>query len=164
LLDLNGDSFDLWAQNPAAATVVLFTRSDCPVSNRYAPEIRRLYEAYHPRGLEFYLVYVDPREQPDAIRHHMQEYGYTCHAVRDPKHALVAYCHATATPEAVVFDRNQKIAYMGRISDLYPELRIPRPEPTTHELADAIDATLEGRHVEIPRTKAVGCAISDLKD
>lgn len=164
LLDLDNHPFDLWPPDRAAVTVVLFTRTDCPIANRYAPEVRRVYEACHPRGVEFYLVYVDPRESPDAVRRHLAEYDYRCPGVRDPDHILVAFCHATATPEAVVFAADRTVAYQGRIDDRYADLGRPRSEPTTHDLADAIAATVGGRPVAVPRTKAVGCLIADLKD
>lgn len=164
LLDLDGHSFDLWKQRPAHTTVVVFTRSDCPISNRFAPEICRLHEAYHPRGVDFYLVYVDPRETSDAIRQHMQEFNYPCSALRDPSHSLVAYCQATATPEAAVFNGEREITYLGRINDLYVELGSQRAEPTTHDLEDAIESTVQGRPVATPRTRAIGCSIVDLKN
>ena len=65
-------------------------------------------------------------------------------------------------PEAAVFDRHRKITYVGRINDLYSELGSARPEPTTHELADAIESTLSGQPVQVARTKAIGCPIADL--
>jgi AhpC/TSA family len=117
LLDLDGQPFDLWRGGQDKITVVVFTRSDCPISNRYAPEIRQLYESFHPRGVEFYLVYVDPHEAPDAIRTHLQEYQYPCIALRDPEHTLVAATGATVTPEAAVFAADHKLAYHGRIDD-----------------------------------------------
>src|SRR5213078_2580415 len=40
--------------------VCLFTRTDCPVSNSYAPPVRRMYEKFSPLGVGFYLVYPDP--------------------------------------------------------------------------------------------------------
>ncbi len=57
-LDLDGHPFDIGKKQPSPITVVIFTRTDCPVSNRYAPEVRHLYETYHPRGVDFFLVYV----------------------------------------------------------------------------------------------------------
>lgn len=160
--NLDGQPFDLWSQGEPAATVLLFTRSNCPISNRFAPEVRRLHELYHPQGVKFFLVYVDPREQPEAIRLHLAQYDYPCPGLRDPEHALVAKCEATTTPEAVVFDRQGAIAYRGRINDLYAALGNPRAEPTTHDLDDAIESTIAGREVAVPRTKAVGCRIADL--
>ncbi len=165
LLDLRGNPFDLWQhQKQAVVTVVVFIRTDCPISNRFAPEIDRLCALYQPRGVAFYLIYVDPRETADGIRQHLHDYAYPCGGLRDPAHSLVAYCHATTTPEAVVFDAHRDIVYEGRISDLYVEVGNARPEATKHDLADAIQATLNGRPVVNPRTKTLGCAIADLKE
>lgn len=161
ILDLDGQPFDLW-QHQDRVVVAVFTRSDCPISNRFAPEIRQMCATYQPRGVDFYLVYVDPLEEPEAIRRHLQEFDYPCPGLRDPQHQLVAHCQATITPEAVVFNRHQQIAYLGRVNNLYSELGSARPEPTTHDLADAIEAALAGKAVPNPRTKAIGCPIADL--
>lgn len=163
LLDLDGHPFDLW-KKPGGLTVVLFTRSDCPIANRYAPEIRRLYEKYQSRDVSFYLIYVDPSEQPEALRKHLKEYDYPCQGLRDLKHTLVAHCGATTTPEAVVFGSDRAIVYRGRVDDHYLNLGEARTQPTTHDLADAIEATLQGKPVANPHTKATGCLIADLKD
>jgi hypothetical protein len=163
LIDLEGSPFDLLSAGQNRVRVAVFTRSDCPVSNRYAPRIRELHEEFHPRVVDFYLIYVDPKEPAEAIRAHLDEFDYPCVALRDPEHSLAAYTQATVTPEAVVFDANGKITYRGRIDNLYAELGKARPEATTHELRDAIEATLSGRLVAEPVTKAVGCYIGDLK-
>jgi hypothetical protein len=162
LLDLDERQVDFWHRD-AAVTVVVFTRTDCPIANRYAPEIRRLFDLYHQRGVEFTLIYVDPRENAASIRRHLQEFGYPCSAFRDPKHTLAAYCGATRTPEAVVFAKDRTMTYRGRIDDLYVDVGKPRAEATAHNLADAIEATLDGQPVAEPRTNAVGCLIADLK-
>lgn len=162
LLDLDGKRFDLWNAGQSRVRVVLFTRSDCPISNRYAPEVRRIYDTFHPRGVDFYLIYVDPSEQPAEIRNHLREYEYPCPGLRDPEHTLVALTGATVTPEAVVFDGNRNIIYRGRINDLYVDLGKSRAEPTKNDLQDAIEATLAGQPVAEPVTTAVGCYIGDL--
>lgn len=161
--DLDGAAFDFNASIAKAPTVVLFTRSDCPISNRCAPEIARLYEGFHPQGVAFYLVYVDPRETPAVIRDHLKQFAYPCQALRDPAHSLVAHCQATVTPEAALFDRQGQIVYQGRINDQYAELGKAQIKPTTHDLADAIEALVSGRPIAVPRTKAVGCSIADVQ-
>jgi hypothetical protein len=163
LFDLDGKPVDLWRQ-PTHVTVAIFTRTDCPISNRAAPEICRLCEKYRPRDVDFYLIYVDPNQGAAEIRQHMKDFAYPCTALRDPEHSLVAYCHATATPEAVVFNQNRKITYQGRINNLYVDVGNSRAEPTTNDLDEAIEATVSGRPVANPRTRAVGCAIADLKN
>lgn len=163
LVDLAGQPRKLWQTGQDGPVVVIFTRSDCPISNRYAPEVRRLYESFHPRGVEFYLIFVDPRETADAIQAHLKEYEYPCPAVRDPMHRCAARTGATVTPEAVVFNTERHVSYRGRIDDLFVDFGKSRPAATTHDLEDAIVATLEGRRVAEPVTKAVGCYIADLK-
>jgi hypothetical protein len=62
LLDLDGHTLDPLAGAAARASVFLFTPTDCPISNRYAPELHRIRNAFAPRGIAFLLVYVDPSQ------------------------------------------------------------------------------------------------------
>ncbi len=140
----------------------MFTRTDCPISNRLIPEVCRLHDVYQTRGVDFYLDDVDPNESPDDIRRHLSEYRIPCQALRDPRHDLANDSGATITPEAVVFGKDEKMTYRGRVNDLYVDIGRARAEPTTHDLADAIEATVLGRPVATPRTEAVGCKIEDL--
>jgi len=144
------------------AIVFLFTSTDCPISNRYAPEVRRLASAFMPEGVLFRLVYPDPHEDTTAIRAHMAAFAYSgaTDALRDPKHALVAAVGATITPEAVVWAQG-RVQYRGRIDDRYVDLGVERPAATTHDLADALAAVVAGRPVPNPETQAVGCYIAD---
>lgn len=57
LLDLDGNGVDPIGKGAGSITVALFVDSDCPVSNRYAPEMQRLHAHYAPRGIKFWLVY-----------------------------------------------------------------------------------------------------------
>ena len=171
-VDLEGQPIDPLTATDAKVTVLLFTMTDCPISNRYAPEVSRLYDQFKNRGVEFWLVYPDPDNTADRIREHMKNYGYHCRAVRDSDHVLVELAGATRTPEVAVFvTANQSsgeapqrnMLYRGRIDNWYQDFGKNRPEPTTHDLEDAIAAALESRPVSHPRTSAVGCYITDLK-
>jgi hypothetical protein len=73
----------------------------------------------------------------------------------------VKFSGATITPEAVVV-ANGKVVYRGRIDDRYVEIGVERAAPTTHDLADALTATLAGTPIARPITQAVGCFIADL--
>ena len=152
-------------QAPAGtrAIVFLFTSTDCPISNRYAPEVRRIAEAFGSKGVAFRLVYPSPAEDARAIREHMAAYSYTgiADAVRDPKLALVKFAGATVTPEAVVVVGG-KVVYRGRIDDRYVDLGRERPAPTRHDLFDALTAIVSGKTAPLATTQAVGCFVSDL--
>ena len=166
LLDLAGQPVDPFAGMDAKATVFLFVRADCPISNRYAPEVRRLVQRFASQGVAFKLVYVDPTEPSEEIREHMREYGYHMAALRDNEHALVKMTGAKVTPEAAVFVPGQSAArmvYRGRIDDQYVDFGKARPAPTTHDLEDVLEAIVRGRTVIAQTTRAVGCFIQDLK-
>jgi hypothetical protein len=143
------------------AIVFLFISVDCPISNRYAPEIRRLNEKFAPRGVVFRLVYPNPAESPEAIRGHLKDYRYPASAIRDPRQQLARFAAATITPEAAVYDRQGRRLYLGRIDDRYVALGLERPAPTRHDLEEALDAALAGKPVQQPTAPAVGCFIAD---
>ncbi|MBI3403754.1 MAG: hypothetical protein HY048_20265 [Acidobacteria bacterium] len=144
------------------AIVFLFTSTDCPISNRYAPEVRRLATTFGPKGVTFRLVYPNPAETAAAIREHMTAFAYAgvAQAFRDPTLDLVKFAGATITPEAAVVAAG-RVVYRGRIDDRYVDLGLERPAATTHDLGDAIEAILTGQPVRHPTTQAVGCYIAD---
>ena len=161
-------ALDPFSQRSAKAVVLLFVRSDCPISNRYAPEVRRLYERYSPRDVRFYLVYPDRDESVDSIAKHKTEYGYPLESIRDPKRLLAARAQAKVTPEAAVFVPSAgkpwwQLVYHGRIDDRYVDFGKSRPEPKVRDLDEALTAVLAGKPVKRPETKAVGCYLSDLR-
>jgi thiol-disulfide isomerase/thioredoxin len=160
--DLVSKSFDPFRAARGKVVVLLFVRTDCPISNRYAPTIQQL-SAQNRDKAAFFLVYPSKKETADSIRKHEREFGYTLAALRDPQHILVKQSHAQITPEAAVFDVNQQLVYHGRIDNLYEDFGHARKSATTHELADAIEAATAGKTLSANATPAVGCYISDLE-
>jgi len=143
------------------AAVFVFVSTECPVSNRYAPEVVRLYDGLAANGVRFTLVYPNPAESASDIRTQLKEYGYPMDALRDPAHAFVKRIGISITPEAAVFTPDGKLAYRGRLDDRYVSLGLERPAPTRRDLADALTDLLAGRPVRTPRTQAVGCYVAD---
>src|SRR4051812_17114623 len=73
VIDSNGKPLDPFA-SAAKARVFLFVRTDCPLTNRYAPELRRIASDFASRGVEFWLVYPDRAETASGIEGHIAEY------------------------------------------------------------------------------------------
>jgi hypothetical protein len=158
--DLGNEAIKRLCAERAKAVVLIFTRTDCPIANRYAPEIRRLTTKFAPQGVLFRLVYPEASETPEAIREHLTAFQYPCEAWRDPAHVFVRHFGVTVTPEVVVFVPDGKLtAYRGRIDDLYVDFGRARAAPTTHELEEALEAVLSDRPVGVATTTAVGCSI-----
>ena len=146
---------------PAAgveANVLLFVMTDCPISNRYAPEVRRLHDEF-AGAVRFWLVYVDAHRPLDELQAHRTSFGYPFAALRDVDGALVALAGATVTPEAVVFDAGRRMVYRGRIDDRYVSFGVARRAPRTRDLRDRLRRLAAGEALAFSETRAVGCYI-----
>jgi AhpC/TSA family len=159
--DLSGRPVDPFQASHGKIVVLLFVRTNCPISNRYTPTIQRLSTAFAEK-VKFWLVYPDKAESASQIRAHDEEYHYTLSALRDPEHILVKEARATITPEAAVFTPAGQLVYHGRIDNWFADMTRARPAPTTHDLKDAIEAAVEGKQPTVATEQAVGCYISDL--
>jgi hypothetical protein len=149
-------------ENPQKkATVLIFVRADCPISNHYAPEIQRLHGKYTSQGLAFWLVYSDPDTPETEITDHLKDYQLTVPALRDPQHALVKRAGATVTPEAAVFLADGRQVYCGRIDDRYADFGKERLAPTRRDLDEVLASITKNKTITPSRTKAVGCYIPD---
>ena len=141
-------------------TVYVFTTTDCPISNRYAPEIQRLARKFDSKA-RFILVYPVPGDSPEMIREHRQKFGYALESIRDTGQKLVKQTGVTVTPEVAVMKGGQ-LVYRGRIDDRYVELGRERPAPTNRDLENVLEAILAGKRPAVRETQAVGCILSDL--
>lgn len=161
--DIHGKLVDPFSSQ-AHARVFLFVRTDCPITNRYAPELQKIAAQFIREQTDFWLVYPDATELVQSVESHLQQYGFPGTVLFDPKHQLVARAHATVAPEAAVFDRAGKLVYHGRIDDRYVDIGKSRPEgPQTHDLERALALTLHGKPVTPSQTRAVGCSLADVE-
>jgi thiol-disulfide isomerase/thioredoxin len=159
--DVAGRQVQLFDQSSSKLAVLIFVRTDCPIANRYAPEIEHLYQAYASR-VTYYLVYPDANESAVAIQKHLSDYGYTVPALRDPKHVLVKLAKARVTPEAAIFSARGELLYHGRIDNRYISFGKARNRPTHQDLEEALLAALAGLPIKEVVTRAIGCSLADI--
>lgn len=160
-VDLAGKPLDPFEKSQGKPLVLIYVRTDCPVSNRYAPALEAFGKKYAERAV-FMLVYPDKTETPQAIGKHIKAYGLAFMPVRDPEHELVKLGEVEITPEVAVFNAQRELIYHGRIDNWYEDFGRARPAPTTHELDEALQAVLSGRSAPAS-VGGVGCYISDLQ-
>lgn len=142
------------------AVVLLFVGRECPISNRYAPEVIRICHNYAAKGVAFYVVYAEPGLPSIVARKHALDFGFPCPALLDGKQQLAKLAGATVTPEVAVFTGGKR-RYLGRIDDWYAALGQARPAATTHDLCDTLNALLAGKPVPHPQTRAIGCYLPE---
>ena len=109
--------------------VLVFTTTDCPISNRYAPEIQRLAAKFADQA-RFELVYPVPTDSPELIREHRKRLGYSLESIRDTGQKLVKQTGVTVTPEVAVM-AGERMVYRGRIDDRYVDIGQGTAEPDT---------------------------------
>lgn len=166
LLDANGRAVAPLPAPRDPTTVFVFASTECPITNRYAPELRRLHERFARDGVRFWLVYPDPKEGPEDVRRHAQSFGYGFEALRDPKHDLVRLVGAQVTPEAAVYigdPEGPRLVYRGRIDDRNVAFGRSRPVPTTRDLEDVLLALERHESPTARSTTAIGCYITALE-
>jgi len=139
--------------------VLIFVLHDCPICNRYAPEINRIAADYKPSDVATYVVYEERDLRPSQARAHAKAYGLTCGLLYDPWHELANKVTATSAPEAVVLSPTGEVVYRGRIDDSFYHFGMLSRQPTTHDLRDAVDALLAGKEIAVSQTPVVGCSI-----
>ena len=160
LLDLEGRPVDPLEASTKPAVCLLLVRVDCPISNRYAPEVRRLAGVFEETA-DFRLVYSDADETAEAIRAHVADYDYDIPALRDPEQRLRALTGARVTPEVAVFAGDGNLVYVGRIDDRYVDFGKARPEARTRDLEQVLTELAAGRSPAFRRTTAVGCPFAE---
>jgi hypothetical protein len=162
LTDLQGHSVEQLATAGERVVVLIFAATDCPISNRYIPEIERLRREQSERGVAFWWVFPNPGDTLPIVRRHSKDFSISTPTLIDPQQELVHMAHASVTPEAAVFAVNHgalREVYRGRIDDRYIAFGQERPQATHHELEQAIEAALTGKPAPEPAGSPVGCSI-----
>jgi peroxiredoxin len=159
---IDGRTYEPLVVAPHKAAVLVFILQDCPICNGYAPQIQRLASEFESRGAVFYIVHVDPTLSTDDARRHAKDFGYTLPVLIDRKHELVGRLDVRTVPTAVVLGPDGAPRYAGRIDNRYAALGRSREAATTHDLRDALLATIDGKPARVTRAPAVGCSVPDL--
>jgi hypothetical protein len=157
--DIDGVSRHVLSPAANQLDLLFFISADCPISNRYAPEIQRVCNDYRSRGVRCFTVYPEALET-SAVKRHRQDYRFdpSIPAVIDRDHRLVRAVGPRVTPEAALYSSSGRL-YRGRIDDLYVDVGRSRSAPTRRDLRMAIDAAIAGKPIEAAETEAVGCFI-----
>jgi len=159
VFDIMGRLVNPFDEKKAKAIVFFFVRNDCPISNRYAPEIQRLAARYGSEGIAFWLVYPEASTSAEEIEQHRNDFHLSLQALRDPQHALVKIARVKVTPEAAVFLPDGRELYRGRIDDRYVDFGKERPAPTTHDLDEVLNSVIGAKPIAHSVTRAIGCYI-----
>lgn len=119
-----------------------------------------LGKRFGPRGVDFVLVnsnddHAYPVDGIDGMRRRAKENGYPFPYLRDESQAVARAYGARVTPHPMLFDRDRRLVFQGRIDDSHDH-----PEAVKHRyLEAALEDVLAGRPVERPQLPVLGCTV-----
>ena len=158
LTDASGAISTLSKLSGTSATVIVFLYASCPLCQRAAPVLEKIWKEEQAHGVQVLGVFSDGTSVDD-LEKYKKDYIISFPLLVDNGGKVAAALSATVTPEAFVLDRDAKVRYMGRIDDLYQVRGMQSQVPVREDLREALSDTLAGSAVRVPRTLPVGCAI-----
>ncbi|MEQ8667938.1 MAG: redoxin family protein [Pirellulales bacterium] len=159
VIDASGERHYLGGERAQRAIVFVFFSAECPICQQFVPELNRLNQHAREQGLDFFCVFCDATASRSEVRAFQGDFSLSGPLLLDTTGEIAGCLQPKRVPEAIVVDSSGKVAYRGRINNLYSSPGQKRPAATQHDLRDAIDAVAQGESIENPRTQAVGCLL-----
>ncbi|MBL8890868.1 MAG: redoxin domain-containing protein [Planctomycetaceae bacterium] len=160
LTDIDGKQHVPFDDPTTLAVVLVFISTDCPIANAYQPELKKLSQKFIAQGIRWFMIHPDPDTTPERAAEHAKQFEISVPIVVDHNQSIARSVGARVTPEVHVYVKaNEEAVYQGRINDLYATYGKKRVAATTHDLADALTATVDGQPVAVRKTEPVGCFI-----
>lgn len=154
LSDFNGKSHTFTTLKGAKGTVVIFIATQCPISNAYNERMAKLAQDFAARGVNVVGINSNATETVEMVRAHATEHKLDFPILKDKNNKIADTFGAEHTPEAYLFDANNKLVYHGRIDNNRDAAQVQ-----SSELRDAINAVIDGKPIAKTETKAFGCGI-----
>ncbi len=162
-MGIDGKVYDLANEPTAKATALVFVATQCPISNKYVPELNRL-AALQPTGVRLFAVISDPTVTRAAAAQYVKDYQISFPVLFDASGELARRLLPKVTPEALVLDAAGAVQYRGRIDDTWGDLRKQKVAASTHDLADALASVAAGKTPLVTKTDVVGCVFEAWAD
>lgn len=162
LLDAQGQVHQIGSNSAAKATIITFLGPECPVSQRYVPELNRIAALCRTNGIEFYGVVSARKNAKEMAQGYVKDYSINFPVLVDDRLTLARWLAPSHVPEAYVLKPDGDVVYRGRIDDWYEAIGKPRAVVRHRELRDAIDSVLAGRTPAKAYARPVGCYFEEL--
>jgi AhpC/TSA family len=137
--------------------VIVFLSTECPVSQKYTSIIRQLTDSFP--AVTFTVVFPGKWKKKKINLFTEKYFEGKINIISDRKYKLADKYKATITPEVFLVNGQNHVLYAGAINNWFEKPGTNRTVITAHYLKYAIDCALNGKEIEIKKTKAVGCLI-----
>ena len=140
--------------------VVMFICNHCPYVQAVEDRLIHLARELEPKGAQFVGVCANdaahyPDDAFDKLAARWRERGYGFPYLHDEAQDVARAFGAVCTPDIFVYDAERRLAYRGRIDDSWKDAS----RVTRRELAEAIEALVEGKRPSREQRPSMGCSI-----
>lgn len=140
--------------------VIIFMCNHCPYVQATWDRMIELQKKFGPKGVQ--LIGINSNDEtayPDDSFAMMKEFArkknHNFPYLRDETQEVAKAYDAVCTPDIFVYNEKRELVYHGRIDDNWKE-----PENVTrYDLAEALDALVNGRQVSSEQSPSMGCSI-----
>ena len=147
----------------AKGFIIIFTCNHCPFAKAYEDRIIALDKKYKALGYPVIAINPNnPESYPSDSFNNMkiraEEKGFTFPYLLDDGQHIYPQYGAKKTPHVFILEKTDAgnvVQYIGAIDDNYQD----STKVNKAFVADAVDALLAGKEIEIKETKAIGCSI-----
>ena len=164
----DGKFYSLDDFKQSKAMVIIFTCNHCPTAQAYEDRLIKVVSDYKAKEISFVAIspnsplgllyeelgYSDLNDDYEEMKVRVKDKKYNFPYLYDGDDQAVSLKYGpVATPHVFVFDKDQKLAYRGRLD------AVEKPGTANAEdLRAALDAILAGTEVPTPVTKTFGCS------
>jgi peroxiredoxin len=160
-IDLDGQTHSLGEARSTKAVVFVFLGPECPISQRYVPELNRIALAQGTNTVEFFGVVAGQSMTRTQAVAFARDYAIKFPVLFDDELSLARWLRPTHMPEAFLLKPDGDVLYHGRIDDWYQSPGKPRVSAQHHELRDALAAVRAGKTPAKTFAPPVGCYFED---
>ena len=158
--NVDGQELSLAGVAGAKGTLVIFSCNHCPFVKAWEGRIAEIGNTYKDKGVGVIVINSnDPSAYPEDSFEQMQkrakDRGFGFPYVVDATSEVAQAFGASHTPEAFLFDKDDKLVYHGAIDDNSKDAS----QVASPYLKDALNALLAGNQIATKETKAIGCGI-----
>ena len=163
LENIDGKMVSLSDYKDAKGFIVTFTCNTCPFAVAYEDRVEALNKKYADKGYPVIAIMpnntdVKPGDNMAAMKARAKAKGFTFPYLMDKGQKIYPQYGATKTPHIYILEKTKKgnvVRYIGAIDDNYKDASAVKEK----YVENAVDALLEGKDVEVKKTRAIGCSI-----
>jgi hypothetical protein len=159
--DVYGHEHQLGQGESVKGIALVFLGPECPISQRYVPELNRIAAEQNTNAISFYGIISAPSMTRTQALSFVKEYDIRFPVLFDNAGRLARWLRPTHVPEAFVIKPDGDIVYRGRIDDGYAAPGKPRTVIQSRELRDALSAIRTGKSPPRAFVRPVGCYFED---